>query len=182
MYFKSLLIFAVTLLLELIPNAFAASVNDPCALPQDLEPVISHKYADARVVTSSDLEEDDRRFFEADHYDACPGLIKVDFYGDAQPTLAVVLLLRRAADKKEQTELIVAHQVGKAWNLAELGSGGADSLVPVVWSQPPGIYQDVYSAKTIRAIRPVIVFCKYEAWAILYAWNGKRVSKIWIMD
>jgi hypothetical protein len=32
------------------------------------------------------------------------------------------------------------------------------------------------------AKRPVIVFCKYEAWAIVYSWTGTRVDKVWISD
>jgi hypothetical protein len=36
--------------------------------------------------------------------------------------------------------------------------------------------------KKIRATRPVIVFCGYEAWAILYAWTGKDVIKIQLAD
>ncbi|MGA9594450.1 MAG: hypothetical protein WBS18_15230, partial [Candidatus Acidiferrales bacterium] len=58
----------------------------------------------------------------------------------------------------------------------------AKGSVPVVWSQPPGEYRDVYGKKTIRATNQVIVFCGYESWAILYAWTGKEVEKIWISD
>jgi hypothetical protein len=127
-----------------------------------------------KVVTLSDLQEDDRTFFQKDHASSCPGLVKVDFYGDGKPTLALVLITN------EKSELIVAHQVGEKWRSTVLGTGGPS--VPVVWSLPPGKYTDLYGKKTIRVTRPVIVFFQYEAWGILYAWTGNAVSKIWIAD
>jgi hypothetical protein len=51
----------------------------------------------------------------------------------------------------------------------------------VVWSDKPGEYEGVYRHK-IRATRPVIVFCGYEAFAILCAWTNNKVAKIWLLD
>lgn len=158
----------------------AAGSTDPCSLPADLQHEISAKYPGATVVGLSDLEKDDRVFFEKDHDDACPGLVKVDFYGDGRQTLALVLNRKNGA--QEHTELVVAHHVGDQWKIAEVGTGGASPYAPVVWSQPPGQYKDIEGEKTVRATRPVIVFSKYESWAILYAWTGGRISKIWLQD
>jgi hypothetical protein len=159
--------------------AAAASPNGACDLPQGLQREIAAKYPGTKLVGLSDLEEDDRGFFQKDHGDACPGLVKVDFYGDGEPTFALVLTNARA---KEHTELVVAHEVRERWAVNALDSGNPSPYAPVVWSQPAGEYRDVYGNKTIRAIRPVIVFCKYESWALLYAWTGSRVTKIWLQD
>jgi hypothetical protein len=167
-------------LFAFVQFAVAGPPNDPCNLPQDLQREIASKYPGAKVVSSSDLEDDDREFFRKDHDDSCPGLVKVDFYGDGKPTLALVLILKGGL--KEHSELIVAHHAGERWKMTRLETGGPSPYAPVVWSQPPGEYRDVYGNKTIRATRPVIVFCKYESWAILYAWTGKEVPKIWIAD
>jgi hypothetical protein len=145
-----------------------------CNLPRGLQREIATKYPGRKLVTLSDLQEDDRGFFQKDHGNSCPGLVKVDFYGDGRPTLALVLIT------EDNSELIVAHQVGDSWKTAVLGKGGPS--VPVVWSLPPGEYTDVYGTKKIRATRPVIVFFEYEAWGILYAWTGNAVKKIWIAD
>jgi hypothetical protein len=51
----------------------------------------------------------------------------------------------------------------------------------VVWSDKPGEYKGVYQHK-IRATRPVIVFCEYSSWAVLYAWTNNRVAKLWLRD
>jgi hypothetical protein len=158
----------------------AAPPNDTCNLPQDLQREIVSKYPGARLVSLADLEEDDRKFFQADHKDSCPGLVGVDFYGDGKPTLALVLIPKGGIN--QPTELIIAHQAGDRWRTTILDTGGPSPYAPVVWSQPPGEYRDVYGKKTIRATRPVIVFCKYESWSILYSWTGKDVSKIWIAD
>jgi hypothetical protein len=159
-------------------QARTAPPNDACDLPQGLQHEIANKYPGAKLVSMSDLDENDRALFQKDHGNSCPGLVKVDFYGDGKPTLALVLIARDKS--KEKAELVVAHQVGEHWSLTLLDT--AQSSVPVVWSQDPGEFHDVYGKKKIRATRPVIVFCGYNSWAILYAWTGKDAKKIWIAD
>ena len=158
----------------------AARTSESCVLPQDLQREVAGKYPTAKLIELSDLEQDDRTFFQSDHDNSCPGVVKVDFYGDGKPTLALVLIPR--SGDKEPTKLVVAHQDDGKWVITPLDTGGPRPDSPVVWSLPPGEYRDIYGDKTIRATKPVIVFCKYEAWAILYAWTGKGVSKIWLMD
>jgi len=157
--------------------SIAAPQNDACSIPLDLQRDVDTKYPGATLVSLSDLDEDDRAFFQADHGDACPGLVRVDFYGDGKPTLALVLVKKSGSKKK--SELVLAHLVEEHWQTMVLDI--ADEI-PVVWSLPPGKYQDVYNEKTIRAPKPVIVLGRYESWAILYAWTGKRAIKIWIAD
>lgn len=171
---SSRMLIALGCLFVLVQVAAAAPQNDECDLPRDLQPEIASKYPGLKIVTQSDLQEDDKGFFQKDHGNSCPGLVKVDFYGDGKPTLALVLI------SKESSKLIVAHQVGEKWRTRVLAQGGAS--VPVVWSLPPGKYTDVYGQKSIRATRPVIVFLVYESWGILYAWTGNAVNKIWIAD
>jgi hypothetical protein len=169
----------------LVSSAFAQATAAPqtseaCVLPQDLQRKVAGKYPTAKLIELSDLEEDDRKFFRSDHDNSCPGLVNVDFYGDGKPTLALVLIPRSGV--KESTKLVVAHQDDGKWLITPLDTGGPSPTAAVVWSLPPGEYRDVYGDKTIQATRPVIVFCKYESWAILYAWTGKGASKIWLMD
>jgi hypothetical protein len=159
--------------------AVAAPPDNTCNLPQDLQHEVAAKYPGAELVTPSDLGADDRGFFQKDHGDACPGLTKVDFYGDGKPTLALVLIAK--TDAKKKAKLVVAHQVAARWQTTVLDTADG-APVPVVWSQPPGHYTDVYGKKEIRATKPVIVFTGYESWSILYAWTGSRVAKIWLRD
>jgi len=164
-------------LLFAIP-ALAGQTADPCTLPPDLRMELATHYPSAAVVTLSDLGNDDRSLFLKEHPNACPGLAAVDFYGDGKPTLALALLVRRGS--VENADLLVAHQTAEGWKLKLLDA--AKSSVPVVWSQPGGRYNDVYRNKTLHATRPVIVFCGYYSWAIVYSWTGTRIDKVWIMD
>lgn len=166
-------------LLAFVKVAVAAPLGDTCNLPQGLQREVASKYPGAALVTLSNLDKDDKVFFQKDHGDACPGLTKVDFYGDGKPTLALVLIVKSGA--KGKAKLVVAHEVGGHWKTVLLDS--ADGVPPpVVWGQPPGQYRDVYGRKEIRASNPVIVFTGYEAWSILYAWTGSRVTRIWLLD
>lgn len=159
-------------------QATAAQSQAGCILPDGLRLVIASKHPNAHVVSLSDLNQNDQELFKREHGSSCPGLTRVDFYGDGQPTFALVLLGPNGA---KRSELIVAHEVKNQWHTLSVDTADA-STVPVVWSEKPGKYNDVYEQKTLNASRPVIVLCEYESWAILYAWTGNKVEKIWISD
>jgi hypothetical protein len=153
-----------------------AQPQNGCALPDGLSRAIAVKHPNSHVVTLDDLNQDDQTLFQKEHGSSCPGLTRVDFYGDGKPTFALVLL---RADG-EKAELVVAHQLQNQWQTTSLDT--AESSVPVVWTEKPGKYDDVYGEKTLNAIRPVVVLCGYNSWAIVYAWTGKQVEKIWVRD
>src|SRR6266851_3890504 len=140
-------------LLVLVQGAAAAPQNRECDLPRDLQREITSKYPGRKLVTLADLQEDDKAFFQKDHGNDCPGLVKVDFYGDGKPTLALVLIVNVGG--KESAELVVAHEIGQKWETVLLDNAG--SSMPVTWSQSPGEYEEFNSEKKIRATRPVIV-------------------------
>jgi hypothetical protein len=157
---------------------FAAPESDPCAFPPGLGEQISRKYPGTSVTSVGDLSQYDADLFRKDHGTECPGLAKVDFYGDGRPTWALVLIAGNGSKKPAQ--LVVAREFGKTWETKILDT--APGTVPVVWREGQGKYRDVYGEKAIRATHQTIVFAGYEAWAILYAWTGKEVEKIWIRD
>lgn len=156
----------------------AMSATNPCSLPDSLKRQVMETYPNARLVTLPDLADEDRSLFQKDHGKACPGLVSVDFYGDGKPTLALVLIVNTGTTVN--AELVVAHEVEQKWETVLFDE--AASSIPVVWSQGPGNYEDIYGDKTIRAAKPVIVLCGYDSWAILYAWTGSKVDKIWLRD
>lgn len=168
---------AAICLVVLCQGVLAVPLNERCSLPPALGSEIRRKYPDTTLVNLKDLNAHDRKLFEKDHGVRCPGLVKVDFYGDGRPTWAIVLLHHKPGGG--ETELVVAHQFNNAWEIHSLDR--ADE-VAVVWTEAPGEYRDVYGDKTLRATRPVIVLCGYGSWAILYAWTGREVEKIWISD
>jgi hypothetical protein len=164
----------------LVQVASAAPSIDPCDLPKELQAVVARKYPGSEVVKISDLNEDDKSFFRKDHGDACPGAAMVDFYGDSRPTFAMALLTKNEQRDEYKTKLVLAHRSSTAWEISVLGATGGPA--PVVWSEGPGVYKDVYGRKELHASHAVIVFCGYESWAIVYAWTNNNVDKVWIRD
>jgi hypothetical protein len=157
----------------------AAQGHGSCGLPSGLSKEIAARYPNARVIGAADLDEGDKEQFQREHGSACPGFTDINFYGDGKPTLAVVLSLGGA--QGATTQLIVAHEIRDRWELRPLDQD-ITGPAPVVWPERPGKYDDVYGEKTIESSNPVIVLCAYDSWAILYAWVGNRVEKIWIRD
>jgi hypothetical protein len=171
-----LIIVAVLLLCCTFSSAHPSETPAKCEFPPALQDEVTKKYPGAGIVNVNDLSADDGEFFRKAHGNACPGLAKVDFYGDGKPTWALILL--NSAQKR--LYLVVAHRLD-SWILLVLDSLDVGPI-PVVWRDKPGKYDDVYGEKTLTSSHPVIVFCQYEAWAIVYSWTGKRVEKVWISD
>jgi hypothetical protein len=178
MRLKSVLMCAASFyLFFLIPAVTATSSNDRCALPAGLRDEISKTYPGTRVASLADLSQFRRNLFQKDHRGRCPGVVKVNFYGDGKPTWALVLIA--GENPKRKAKLIVAHQIGEDWETRLLDTAEG---TPVVWREGPGKYEDLYEKKTIRAGWPVIVFCGLESWAVVFAWTGKEVEKVQISD
>jgi hypothetical protein len=173
MRMKLVLICAVSLYLFAANQILFASPNDRCTLPSNLRDEISKKYPDKKLVSLADLDEYKRKLFQKDHGTRCPGLVKINFYGDGKPTWALVLI--SGENPKRKAELIVARQVDEGWETRSLDTTDG---TPVVWREGPGKYDGLYGEKTIRATSPVIVFCGLESWAVVFVWTGKDVEKV----
>jgi hypothetical protein len=159
------------------PGGRCCTTTGPLCTSTGLPDEISKRYPGGRVVTLADLDEYNRKLFQKDHGSRCPGLVRVNFYGDGKPTWALVLITGK--NPKRKAELVVARQVAFGWEIRSLET--ADGT-PVVWREGPGKYADLNGKKTTRATRPVIVFVGYGSWGILYAWTGKEVEKVQISD
>jgi len=90
--------------------ASAGPLSNACDLPKDLDSVVKAKYPGTSVVTRSELNEDDKQLYQKGHADSCPGLAKLDFYGDGKPTFALALTTKSGASPS--TKLVLAHRVG----------------------------------------------------------------------
>ncbi len=155
----------------------AAPPPERCEYLPGLRDEISKKYPGTHVVSLVDLGEYNRKLYQKDHGTRCPGLVRVNFYGDGKPTYALVLIA--GENPKRKAELIVARQVGGGWEIRSLSTTDG---TPVVWREGPGKYDDMYGEKKIRAKNPVIVLCWYGSSAIVYAWTGTEVEKVWLSD
>lgn len=171
------MVVAVSLYLFVANQQVFASPGDPCALPSGLRDELSKKHPESRLVSLADLTEFDRKLFQKDHGTHCPGVARVNFYGDGKPTWALVLI--SGENPKRKAELVVARQVEDRWEIRSLDTTDG---TPVVWREGPGKYDGMSEPNTIRAKNPVIVFCGLESWAIVYIWTGKKVEKVQVSD
>jgi hypothetical protein len=147
MRLKSVLFCALSLFPFItIQAVIAAPFDDRCALPPGLDDEISKKYPARHTVTLADLDDYRRESFRQDHGCRCPGLVKLNFYGDGNPTWALVLI--SGENPKRKAELVVAHQLADRWETRSLETTDG---TPVVWSEGPGKYDDISGRKTIRA-------------------------------
>jgi hypothetical protein len=91
-----------------------------------------------------DLSEYDRNLFPKDHDGQCPGLVKMDFYGDGKPTWGRVL--PTGEQTKQKVELVIVRKLADAWEIRLIETTDG---TPVVWSQRSGKYKDVYGQETL---------------------------------
>jgi hypothetical protein len=158
----------------------ASAADGPCSLPAGLQEEFSKSRPGTTVARLANFSDDDKAFFSKEHPSSCPGLVKVDFYGDKKPTWAVVLI--KGNGQAFNYELLVAQRDKNIWNLRTLVPSDSDTFVPFVWALGPGNYQSVSDGTTIHATRPVIVFFQYGAVEIVFSWNGTKIEKVWLMD
>jgi hypothetical protein len=178
MWLKSLMTCIASLYVVVaIQTAVAAPPTNPCDFPPGLSDELSKKYPETRLVSLSDLSDSDKKLFQKDHGKRCPGLVRIDFYGDGKPTWALVLI--SGENPKRKAELVVAREVGHGWETRSLETTDG---TPVVWRERPGKYRDRAGNKTVQATKPVIVFAGYGSWSVVYAWTGEEAEKVQITD
>ena len=73
----------------LVQGVAPQSSNDSSDLPKDLQSLVAARYHGTKIVFLSDLNEDDKQLFQKEHAEGCPGLAKVDFYGEWQANTGV---------------------------------------------------------------------------------------------
>src|SRR5713226_10591300 len=130
---------AIFCLLAFIQAIAAAPPPNRCEYPPGLHDEISKKYPGTHLVTLADLTEYNRKLYQKDRGTRCPGLVRVNFYGDGKPTYALVLIA--GENPKRRAELIVALQVAGGWEIRSLATTDG---TPVVWRDRPGKYEDLY--------------------------------------
>jgi hypothetical protein len=150
-----------------------------CSLPATLKKTIQASYPQLVVVSDKDLTADHRSLFRAEHKSACPGLATGKYWGKSERKGFAVLL----GDSKQYGEvrLVVARPMSEGWILTEL-EAPQDGPAPVVWTQPPGVYEDPYNELKRRTKNDVIMFVGYESWARAYIWNGRKFETLQITD
>lgn len=159
-----------------VPPAIAA---DPCQLAPALRDVLQQRFGSSRVLKASDLFEDERKLFTADHPGACPGLAGGRFFGAKERAAIAILLLD--VGPKRSVHLVVARPAMSSWTFFDVEEMDQGSTL-VLWKAGPALYEGLHDGPKIRATNDVISLVAYEATHRVYIWTGAKFEVVWLSD
>lgn len=174
-------IFVIILMITLSATVWAND-QDSCRLPDSLQQQVISKYSGFKVINIDKLTKYHQKLFMKHFSIACPGTIKLDFFGSGKSTYAIALLKRFDAQSNILILIVAQQQKISNWDIIELEKTDKISVAPVIWTEPPGEYKGLKGLKTIKANYPVLFLVGYESWGLVYAWTGSKVEKIQISD
>ena len=182
----------MAILLLPLPAIAEQGKQDPCdnsadqGLPDAIKRVLSKKFPTQRPLRLDDLSEDDQGLWVQAKGQICPGYVTGHFVSDKFLSYAVILTNINAP---MGYKLVSVNEVTKGQYKIDLvfkdehKDSGALTLYPVVWSLPPGEYQDFYDSKQIlRTRHDGMVLERLEAWSVLYYWNRAKFLRWTLSD
>lgn len=153
--------------------------TESCALAPRLREALQQRFGTTRVLKASDLYEDERALFKAEHGGGCPGVATGRFFGAKErPAVAIVLL---DVEPKKNIRLVVARPALSSWTLVEVDEMDQGSTA-VVGRKGPGAYADLPSAKTRATKNDVVTLTGYESWQRVYIWNGRTFDRLQVVE
>jgi hypothetical protein len=158
---RSRLLAAVLVSLS-VPAAAAEPASGPCALSAGLREAVQQRFGAARVFQASDLFDDERKLFNAEHPGACPGLVQGQFFGAKERPATAILLVD--VQPKGNLRLVVARPALKTWTFHEVDELEKGST-PVV-------------SRTRGQAKDIVVLTGYESWQRTFVWNGRAFEKV----
>lgn len=150
-----------------------AQPEDPCKalLPPTLQKQMQREYPTWRLVTLTDLGDDDRQLWLNKHGGACPGVAKGNFDGSARPQFALLL---KADESRTLLKLVNAvMDRAKSYRFTPLAED--IRFTYVIYGLPPGQYFAVEDRATpIKVRHDAIALERLEVgMSIFYYLDGK---------
>ncbi len=171
-----------SLILALALSAQAAeppAKGDSCALAPGLREALQQRFGSSRILKASDLYEDERQLFNAEHRGACPGLTNGRFFGPKErPAIALVLL---DVEPKKNVRLVVARPAMASWTFFEVEELEPGSTAAVS-TKGPGTYPNPRAATPRRSTNDVVVLTGYESWQRVFIWSGRTFEVVPLSD
>ena len=149
----------------------------PLTLLKQLQPL----YPGSNVLNLDQLESRDRTLFTKAEGRRCPGVVRLDFFGNGQETYGIVLVSGSGESRRARVLLATRKNGASPWRIENLEVMD-DPGLPTISKDKPGAHEDVYGAKSVNARGESLVLVGWESWAILYAWTGQKVDKVWLAD
>lgn len=155
------------------PNQCAEQI-----LPKDGRAAIAKAYPNYRVVSLSDLDEDERAMWSNDHRNACPGVTAGRFDSRHDTTYAVSIF-KGLGNYHYREALILREQAEGNYSLRVLyPASDLAAHIYVVWQQPPGVYRNPATKQKTKAAWPVITYEAIGADAMGFYWHGIEYKSI----
>lgn len=171
------------LLLALIGCCLCRPVSgcDLNQLPEPIRERMAKEYPSWKVVEEGDLSSRDlSKFWRPQHGRACPGFVAVRSRPNSQPSIALVLIPRSRSNYG--AKLIVFDRNGSGYKPTVLSDGTDVAGSPVVFQMPPGVYESAEGETKVNAKKPVFFYVRYEAWAVMYYWDGNEYQELQVSE
>lgn len=175
--FRPCLLALVILFSALSPRSHGAEAEakaEPCGLPGALRTAVQERFGSSRILNLSDLYEDERVAFKAQHKRACPGLTTGRFFtATERPATAFVLL---GVGPQKDMRLVVARPALSSWTFVELDRMDAGGTA-VVSTGRPGSSTEVSGQRVRASDTDIVLWTALETWQRAYTWNGRTFEK-----
>lgn len=151
-------------------EAESATSRSHCSetLPSSLGKMITQRYPGFQVLTKKDSSH------------GCPGIAKIDFYGDDRIVYATVIRRLQGAKRSGEGKLLLAEKEDKNWKVTILDEG--DHWGNVAY-EPAGLYGDMYRTKSFETKGDLIMYFRYDqTWAVGYGWTGEKIEEVLLSD
>lgn len=126
---------------------------------------------DWRMLAFDDLRPDDKTLWMQARPKACPGFTKAVLSKGAEPSYAVALVAGPAEVMKEQLVVFIPTGDG-GYRQDELVKPAHYGALSVVWTAPPGVYEDADSGRSLRSEGESIAFEVIEAGVLQFVYDG----------
>ena len=152
-----------------VPVSAGTTPRSHCSetLPSALNQIIKHRYIEFNVLTKKDSRH------------GCPGIVKVDFYGDGRTVYAIVIRKPRGLGAVIEEKLLLAEKGHNHWKVTTLAENDSPGNVS---HEPAGEYGDMYRTRSFRTKGDLIVYFGYESWAVGYGWTGEKIEEVQLTD
>ncbi len=92
------------------------------------------------------------------------------------------MILVRRSRSHYGAKLVIFDKDGAGYNPAVLSDSPDVAGVPVVFQMPPGVYESAEGETKVTVHSPVIFFVKYEAWGLMYYWDGAKYGELQVSE
>lgn len=185
MYMRRLLVVSVLVAMPLLGAVVQARDTCQHALPAALVQILEKKYPGWNLVNFEDLGPTGADFFRKDaelypekNPTDCPGATRVDLYGDGREVYAFVL--KQESITRVKSKLLLSEiNKSKHWTIRTLMDDECGCAVRTI---PSGEHRDVIKGNTIKSQGEAVLYIKYEAYTIVFAWTGEKIERVYVQD